>query len=275
MSNWALQGDSHKFEVAGATAADSSGTQIASAATDNTKGSYAELIASTAFDASGFSVLMANSSDRFDCLVDIAVGASGSEQDIVSNYLLKMPNSSGSGHISGFFPIRIPAGTRVSARWQTNGGAIAHTVDVEVVLASSSFIPSKPLGKVTTYGADTTDSGGKTIDPGGTANTKGSYVEITSATTNPIKYLIIGFSANDNNSLSDFQFLYDIAIGESGAEQVLIPDMLVATNSGEYIWHLKGLPCHIPTGTRIAVRSQCSGTHASDRLLDIALYGIS
>jgi len=276
MGDWPLQGDGQRFEAAGADTSASKGTAVTSSATVNTKGSYAPIIASTAFDAAGFYLVITNtavSQADYDCLMDIAVGAEGLEQVIVSNYLYKQSNADYIGR-SVYFPISIPAGTRIAARWQQDSVASGEVADVTVILVGASFIPSKPLQRCTTYGAVTADTGGVTVDPGGTANTKGDYSEITSSSTNPIKHLILGFGSNSNGSMTESVWLVDIAVGAEESEQVLIANIPLISNSGENMFWVSSFPCHIPAGTRISARAQCSIIDATDRLFDIAIYGI-
>ncbi len=101
------------------------GTLIApSGITPNTKGSYAQLTASTARDYIGFSFALDNQArnggTQAGITLDIAVGAAASETIIVPDLALGMDNLDMFPGHAGPFWINIPAGTRISARAQAN-----------------------------------------------------------------------------------------------------------------------------------------------------------
>lgn len=93
----------------------------------NAKGSYAQLTASTTRDYIGLFGLLdvqgVASPSNNQMLMDVAVGASGSEKVIIPDSLLTKWVS-GNGYIP-FVPIKIPAGTRLSAR-SSNGAVVAN-----------------------------------------------------------------------------------------------------------------------------------------------------
>jgi hypothetical protein len=129
---------------------------------------------------------------------------------------------------------------------------------------------------VTSYGATTADSGGISVDPGGVANTKGEYSEITAATTSPIDWLVVAIgNANDTARITN-QMLLDIAIGAAASEQIIVPDLdVVVASAGDNIFPLfSNMPMSMPTGVRIAARLQSTSTTVGDRLLDVAAYGV-
>lgn len=96
----------------------------------NTKGSYAQLSASTSRDYIGFLVGIDNTGAgtppaTTPFLTDIAIGAAASEVIILPNmqHILNAANANAyyaSPAVSTFFPIAIPASTRVAARSQCN-----------------------------------------------------------------------------------------------------------------------------------------------------------
>lgn len=92
-----------------------------------TKGSYAQLVASSAKDYEGLAVIL--DSDKGTSLaasvIDIAIGAAGSE-------VILMPDLICNGFQSdwqltkGFIPMQIPAGTRIAARGASLSGGTAN-----------------------------------------------------------------------------------------------------------------------------------------------------
>ena len=252
MPDWSTLGGGNRYEEGGADASDSGGTLLTASASTNTKGSYTQLIASTAFNASGLWVYIGRSPGftGLSILIDIAIGT----QVIIGN--LGWGNKQNTfGYC--FFPVFIPAGSQIQARCQSTT-AIGN-IDVSVVLGAKTFLNSSALGRVTTYGAATGDSGG-TLASNGTNNIKGSYAELDGSIANPIKALILFSmaSAVDTN-VPSAQMLVDIAVGAATSEQVILPDVRFRLESGNDATipaFMGPFPVNIPAGSRLSVREQ-------------------
>jgi hypothetical protein len=264
------------IENAGENTGISRGTALSAHASANQKAtSYTQLLASTIARASGIIVMFDWASVQLlDFLVDIAIGAASSEQDIARN-LLKSGGSNSQNYGAYYYlPIEIPAGSRISARCQCSTGG--ETLGVSCFLLYGGFSQIEGLGTVDAIGVDTTDSGGTSIDPGGTINTKGAYVELTAATTRAYKYLILAIGGQSNATRSSQQWLIDIAIGAAASETVIVSNIPItcATTSDAITPQTILFPIQIAAGSRLAVRAQSSGNDATDRLLDVVLYGV-
>lgn len=241
----------------------------------NTKTSWAEMIASTAYDSDYMIIDLIRPYTSFegDFLIDIGIGGSGLEIEIISNLY-----GSGNGGAAGgryIMPISIPSGSRISGRMQNNDPSTGRIIHDSIYLVPSSY-SFKGSQKITTYGANESDSGGVQVDPGGTAHTKGVYSEIISSTTYPIKQLYLAFPNKANTARAFATFLVDIAVGSSGNEIVVLENIWFYTlaNAGIIPWNFGPIPVSIPIGTRLSVRAQCSITDATDRLFDTIVYGI-
>jgi hypothetical protein len=111
------------LDAIGFDAVNTQGTQIDPGTTVNTKGAYTQLIASTPRDYMGFIINtdqgnQSTGGTSSNGLLDIAIGASGSEVPIVTNIMVAR-RSSGllqSPLSMPHLPIAIPAGTRIAAR---------------------------------------------------------------------------------------------------------------------------------------------------------------
>jgi hypothetical protein len=109
----------------GFVTANTTGTTLTASSSTNTKGSYAQLSASTPRDYLAlwayFDALNTTATNAA-YLCDIAIGAGGSEKVIIPNLFQQCSSVAGNGPflsgIAGPFPICIPAGTRVAARIQ-------------------------------------------------------------------------------------------------------------------------------------------------------------
>lgn len=245
---------------------------VGASGTANTKSSWYELISSTPYDFKGFVIIFSRNytTTALSFLLDIAIGAGGSEEVILEN--LSLNSGSGSGSFL-FVPIKIPAGSRIAVRCQINSST-EYAFFCTIVGVAGGFLMSTPISKVITMGADTSDSGGTEIDPGATVDTKGSYVEIESSTSYPIHALSIAFNGK-GAARSLYGWLFDIAVGSAGSEEIIVSDILVLSSGNQVITpqQLPFIPVSIPAGSRIAVRCECSGNNSTTRLLDVILYG--
>ena len=274
MSNWPSGLDGQRWEAAGISS--TAGTLLTAHASADTKGAYAQLIAATSFDAVMAIVTLSNGSVASNVfLVDLAVGAAASEQILIADLHSAVASSANTTPATVRFPVAIPAGSRLAARCQASTGGL--TIRAHVLLLGGGFGQGVPGQIVDTYGASAADSGGTSVDPGGVANTKGAYSEITAATTRPLRALVLGLGNQENAAMSGGRWLFDIAIGAAGSEQVVIPNIMAAADGGLdtiYEGMLGPYPINLPAGVRLAVRSQSGITDATDRLLDAILYGV-
>lgn len=274
MADWALAGGSGT-ETAGVTAATSVGVAVTAAATANTKGAWAELTPATGRDAVGLLINIGRGhTASADFLVDIGVGASGSEAVTVPN--LKGDNGSnllGPGTV--YVPIGVPAGTRLSARCQcTSASGVSR---VQVVAVYGSWVAQPPLSVVTDYGTASATSGGVSVDAGGVANTKGSYSQIVASTSRACKAIIVGIGNQNNSSRTNADFLLDLAIGAAASEIIIVADLHLEASANDDAMrpvYVGPIPLSIPAGTRIAARAACTIIDASDRLFALQVWGI-
>lgn len=250
------------------------GTTVTASASGDTKGSWTQLTASTDFDANWIIVQFPYNEwggDPF--LVDIGIGGSGSEQVIIPDLQVYAATPSPYVNDRYMFPVFIPRGSRLSARCQENFASSAY-LDVAVQLIAGNATAAGVASLVSAYGS-TTNSQGTTVDPGGSANTKGSWVQITAATTRSHNWLTFAAMNYDGFFSASLRWLVDIGIGGSGSEQVLIPNLALCGTALNDMpeRQVQGFPVSVPAGERLAVRAQCSATTAGDRVLQVKLYG--
>jgi len=260
-----------RFEAAGVDLATSAPVIITGGATANAlNGTYTQIIASTAFDATGIVVnIHRDGGADIDGLLNIAIGAASSEVVILES--LGWYRQSAEGTSTYYFPIRIKSGSRISANARaTTGGS---NPKCQVILLQGSFFGSGAFNGVTTYGHNTADSGGTSIDPGATAHTEGAWFEIIASSTNPIRQLS-AYVGPQQVARVAADFLLDIGIGTT---ELVLSDLYFRTEvTVDYLNpHVIGpLPFSVPTATRLAARARSSTTSATARLFDIILYGI-
>lgn len=242
---------------------------IAAAGSANTKGTFQELIASTVHEADAILVTL-RANTAADCLVDIALGANPDEYPIIANLPAHMEANSfiiGGGFR---FPLFIPVGSRITARAQSGTGSA--TVAVQVHLIKGGALKGRSYSRCVTYGANTADSGGTSIDPGGTINTKGSWISIAT-TIAPINFLQVCFGNQNNGTRTNGDWFVDIGIG---TDQLIIPNLLMTTNAVHDTLTPMGygIDVDIPIGTPLIARASCTINDATDRLFDLILLGV-
>lgn len=109
----------------GWTSASTRGTAVDPGGTANTKGAYSQIVAATTRDHCGLAWMLDNQGDstlsNASLLMDIAIGAGGSEQIIIPNIIMRMNTAGAVNPVSsGIIPIQIPAGTRLAVHAQSS-----------------------------------------------------------------------------------------------------------------------------------------------------------
>lgn len=258
------------------TITSSNGPAITKPGTPNTKGSWVQLIASTAFASAELwlSFNLVSIAGGNDCLFDIGIGASGQEQVLVPNLMVSQGNTSSGALIR--LPAWIPAGTRVSARIQSSGTTNSPTLAAYLGIPAFGFPPGSQVFE--DLGTTLATSRGTNIDPGAVANTKSAYVQLVASTARAYRGLLL-LLGNGGRATSPAaaSFTVDIARGGAGSEQIILADLLSRGAASNLFappafgpFHL-----HIPVGERLAARAQCSSAVATDRLVDVQLIGVA
>ncbi len=245
---------------------------VTASATANALGSWVELTAGLSYPTDCLDVSIFSGTADCDILVDIGIGASGSEVVLV-NSLYAVAAGSAAARCSQYrLPITLPQGTRVAARSRANVASAAVGVVVQATSKETFGVPGSSV--VDTYGATTGSSRGTAIDPGATANTYGAWTQIVAATARESRWMSIGLGSGNNYTLTDADSLVDIGIGAPGSEVVLLPGLYVRARatSDFIIPGVFNFDVLVPAGARLAARSKCSITNATDRKVDVVLY---
>lgn len=269
---WAVGSDGGRYET-GVDAAGSRGVQVTTGA-QHTKGSYTTLL-TTSFDASRLIITLSRSNSSGDYLVDIALDLGGGTFQIIANNLI-MSNFDINAEAIYDLPFEIPSGSVIAARAQASPAAGSSTLGVSAMIVESGLDEPSPYSGLLTMGANTADSGGTSIDSGGTLNTKGSWVELDPSTDRTLFGLILAFGQQLNTARANIFHLFDIGIGAAGSEQVILGNIPITQSTVDPILPLS-TPIFwtpIPEGVRLAARQQANTTDATDRLVDIIVYGI-
>jgi hypothetical protein len=255
--------------------------------TANTKGAWALLQGATTFDAVMALVQLSPGGTNTLSIVsvDIGIGTNGSEVVLIPDLLLCRHDARAQLNAASYLiPINIPAGTRISARCQSNvttdqSSASGNTVGVQLILFDGDFTQSSGGGGVDAIGFSSSSTIGTAVTPNASANVKGSYAQLVASSS--ADYAGFLMAIDDGGSTSDHpvNMLWDIAIGPGGQETIIVPNFYMLNGGfggsppgGQSPVTTPFFPIRIPSGTRIAARFQCDG--ASQPALDLTLYGI-
>lgn len=256
-------------------------TGVAASGSTNTKGSYVQFVASTTFASQSMIVDMPsnNTGGAMDSLVDVATGAAASEVVVIANLPYGSFYTTGVAGATGYIaPLSVASSTRVSARSQSDVASAA-------VAVSLTFIGTNGILGISSFstgGALTASSRMTLVDAGGTANVKGSYVQMVASTAALTQWMLpLTCRVGQGQNAAGVVFAVDVATGGSGSEVVLLPDLRVTAGptGGSGSITQQGLPCfpvmtYIASSTRIAFRASCISNTATLRTFDAGIvYG--
>lgn len=213
---------------------------------------------------------------------DIGIGGSGSEVVLLPNLAVGLAGYAtfvSTGCATFVFPVSIPAGSRISARYQAKSSATLGYVTCALLGVMSGELGH---GTVEAWGVDTSLSMPTILDGGAVANTKTSWVQLIASTARAVREVQVLLTNPDTDSVGGDQnekaFNVDVAVGAAGSEQIIIPN-LQASRGWSLSFSPDGplrLPLAIPAGTRISARTSCSSTSTSPaeaRQIGIAMWG--
>lgn len=265
-----------QFEAIGKDTASSTSIRVAAGAA-NVKGAWVQLVAASARDAHSVVLeigLDSGTSGIPGFLIDIGIGASGSEQIIVPNLFYDQRAEFSEAVLCMFrLPLKVPAGSRLAARVQCVTASATFRVSAQLVSGEPS---EDSVSRVYAYGVDTATSRGTEIDPGATVDTKGAWVQLV-ASSDELSGLFITLGHGPVDTTTGCRYLIDIGVGAAASEQVIVSNIAVdSIIDGNLL-----LPAitdlfrtKIPAGSRLAVRAQSSTVSATERQFDVALYGV-
>ena len=249
------------------------GAAVTTSATPSVKGSPAQIFASTDFDVWGVTLVFTDygkgataSNACFDLLL-------GDNDDVVIADILcgYSPESSQLGSQRHWFPLFIPAGTKVSGR--AAGVRASTAMQVQVFLEGGTLSPPWRVGsRVTTYGITTVPDGTAIVPAQGS---EGSWAQITAATTEDHFYLVPSFQLANENGVQNRTLTIDYGRGSAGSEVVL-----GSTSYGHSIQEqistlgdLGGEDLHVAAGSRLAMRGSINSTATAS--YNGALHGVT
>lgn len=214
-------------------------------------GSWVELSSAAPRDYAGLILPLSTGGNLSAGLIDIGLGAGGSEQVIINNFRFSGFTANRIAE-SVYFPIYVPKGQRIAARMQAP--LASETVLVTLFGVRAGLTAIESFGASEDYGVDTANSKGTQVSKPASANTKGSWTEVCASLTNPCKELMV-IIGDDGQASHNNNVLFDVAIGAASSEQIIAADIVVATDVGEKSTPTRvRIPVSLPAGTRISGR---------------------
>lgn len=261
-------------QTIGASTSNSNLTTLTAPGANNAKGAWTQLTASTSYDATRIIVQFrsGNSATTGNASYDIGVGAAAAEQAIVSDLICPMMDVNDATVSLYDLPLSIPAGTRVSARFQVAAGFATPTCRAMGFLFDGAFTQSQAASIIDTIGFNEATTAG-TVITAGTANTLGSYAQLVASTTNDYIGFLMGFDnlgAFSPGSSLQTGFLFDVAVGGAGSEKNIISQIFFR-ESARPLLNYPFIPICIPSGSRISARCQAS---TASETMGLTLYGV-
>jgi len=205
--------------------------------------------------------------------MEFGLGAPGSEQTIVACPINQLYET------EPWFtlPLLLPAGQVLSARVKFNMASAADAYPDFHLYAGQSFVDSTPRQRAATYGL--TNSSGQQVATGA-AGGYGSWVELTSASTNRVKQMVVCVQPNTPNSGGgggDALIQIDVGVGNTGnaVDRIVFDKLYTYYQGGRTLVpnSIGPLPCDLPAGTRIAARA-ASPNHSGIAYVNVSVIGV-
>lgn len=244
-------------------------TQSASA---NTKGSWLSLGTLTS-DCMALLLRLShlnNNGTESGSSFDIGIGAGGSQTVLIANINLAQPQAIGVAALDTFqhiIPVALPRGTQIWARASVNTASSTCTLGASFVSIDNAFGANQEFSGVDTIGASAT--AGRGVSMTGGNGSKGTYASVGFALNDYVGFWLCFDYALETAGMKT---LVDIAIGGSGSQVVIAPNILMGLELGFSGMDMEYLPIQIPLGSNIWARS-CN-LDGSTAKIGVTFYGV-
>ena len=237
-------------------------------ATANTKGSWSS-IGTTTYDCVAATVQMylneTGGATTLSYAFDIGIGGGGSQVVLVNNLLLSVAAQYNQFGAVYHIPLSIPGGTQFWMRSQCNVASGTAQGGASFILWDGAQTNVEGAAGVDSIGFSTATTLGAAVAAGN--GSKGSYAQLTAATTRDYSALAVYVDPQITNGGGGFYV--DIAIGGSGSEVVIIPNLFIwlsPINNSQFF------QIYVPSGTRIAARA--SSLNNATFTVGVTVYGV-
>jgi hypothetical protein len=262
MGDWPLE-EAARISSYGFTTTIPTGVTVTCGAA-NVKGAYA-VVGNAPHDSDSIWLMVGAKSVATDYLVDIAFGASGSERVVIEN-ILYTGNTSGAGAKTFFFPLKVPANTRVTVRAQSAG---ANTIQVGIHFFEASFEGMPSCNRFITYGSvPSTSSGTALAAPG--AGAWGAWTTITPATAADHIWIMGILGDQDISTRTASQkWAWQVGEGSAGNEYIVQPETWFTSTSTVF-----GISAFYGTWQSVPIRERLSMRYGASAALTLGADGV-
>jgi hypothetical protein len=246
-----------------------------------TFGSYTQITSSTTRDYDGI-ILNANflfpeSTLVTNCeiTIDVAIGASGSEQILCDK--LRLPQTYGDlsawVSISTYLPIAVPRGSRIALRANGGPAVVPSGYGPFATIMAMAGAPLFNKGFRYAESMGISSNFGTVIPSTGDVGVYGAWTEIIASSLHNYAALMVAIGGNEGQFRE--ATLLDIGYGVSGSEQQLFQAICSSFVNGiNGIVYFGPYPVNMPAGTRFAARvCGYANTTPINGEPDVALYG--
>jgi hypothetical protein len=251
----------------------------------HTKGAWAEAFASLAAPIDGLTVRGVNiesgGSTRHSFLLDVGVGAAGSETVVCADIPLMLTTSlsAAEGVSRGeiVLPLALPRGTRVAVRHAAN---VAST-DVLWHMAGTVRAGVLPVGlrRTATYGIDSAATLPTALmcDTNGSGSLTGfgAWVEYVASAPFAVRAVMLTASRNPSANVASHTYAVRVGVGAASSEVPVLEHVYrnnSNTSGAVIIAPLGTTPLLIPQGRRISLAVAANTNNANARQQGFALH---
>jgi len=251
------------------------GTGVPGSATSLAYGTITELIAAAANDQDSWGIdiwisATGLSATAAEATVDILAGAAP-EVTLIKSLICGYAVASGAGH-HYFFPLHIPAGTRIAAQLASVRTSI--TAQVVATLYGGCPPPFKVGRKVTTYGTKVNNARGQAVTPAASGATA-SVTQMTAASSEDHFAFLPGFQPATDTTITPTGYV-NVGIGIGASPEQRIGTWWFKKDTNEDCGGpFPSWPVFqdVPAGTRLSLLASNSG--ANDAAYDGHIYAVS
>jgi hypothetical protein len=236
------------------------GITVAANASANTKGSWVEMIASTTYSVIGIGVSISNLSLATAVrrsFFDIGVGAAAAEQVLIANHCMlgtaNLTNQASPQEV--YYPVRVPSGTRISARHQCSTGS--QSSQVQLTVYYGNWHEHRTFAGAEMANADTSTTSLTAITAGNTG-AESAWTSAGSTTTRAYYGGLLCVTMNTSTALTALTYH-----GEWGFNSTTMGEMWFQASASELVGGNTPTPFQyvpIASGTQLQARAECSGT---------------
>lgn len=248
-------------------------TPITQSASANTKGAWTSL-GTLASDCIALLLRLSCMNDNgteSGASFDIGIGGSGSQTVYIANINLAQPATPGQVAAINTFqhiiPVSFVAGTQIWARASCDIASSTAELGASFLSIDNAFGANQEFAGVDTIGASATAGAGVSMTGGN--GSKGTYVSVGFAANDYVGFFLCFDFATESVGMKT---LVDIAIGGSGSQVVVAPNLVLSLSLGYSAMDVEYMPIQIPRGSNIWARS-CN-LDGSTSKIGVTFYGV-